>query len=96
MSEKVQAAANTLRNIKREEKELELAVKDRDISITNWQKVFSASATIFAEILKLGGRNDLAERVRPTARRVSGTEEPPVEPETPVTPNVNSTASVGP
>jgi hypothetical protein len=88
LSEKVQAVEQALRNIKREEKELELAVRDRDISIDKWQKTFSPSATIFAEVLNLGGRNDLAERVRPTARRVSGTEDPPVDPETTVIPKV--------
>jgi hypothetical protein len=78
LSEKVDELQSALSNVKIEEKELELAVRNREISIEAWQKIFSATATITAEILKLGGRNDLADRVRPTAHKVSGSEEPPV------------------
>ncbi len=94
LEENIEALETALRNVKKEEKELELAVRDRDISIAEWQKIYSSSAIIFAEVLKLGGRSDLAERVRPTARRISGSEEPPVETETPAQTTVNTGVSV--
>lgn len=95
LDEKIDRLEAALRNVKREEKELELAVRDRDISIVAWQKIYSSSAIIFAEILKLGGRNDLAERVRPTARKLSGSEEPPADQDTSVQSTGKSTATVG-
>ena len=70
-----------LQDITREAKELQDALGVRDTVAAEWREVYQACATLLEGYLRLGGRLDLAERVRPTVRRASGLE---LTPEVPV------------
>jgi hypothetical protein len=64
-----------LSNVKTEEKELELAIRDRTRAIAEWQETYVFVATVVAAMFRYAGRADLAEKVRPTVRKESGVEE---------------------
>lgn len=80
--------AAALTAVKTEAKELQDALGRRDAATAEWSDIYQASATLLEGYLRLGRRLDLADRVRPTARRASGLEVPPAptEPTTPVEP----------
>jgi hypothetical protein len=75
----IEASTNKLEkalsNVKTEEKELELVIRDRTRAITEWQETYVFVATIVAAVFRYAGRADLAEKVRPTTRKESGAEE---------------------
>jgi hypothetical protein len=72
----VKANANALRvalaNVEREKREAQLTQNDKAEAMAAWGTTYSASADAAAAFLALGGRLDLAQRVRPTARRRAG------------------------
>lgn len=79
-AQNVLAAALTA--VKTEAKELQDALGRRDAATAEWSDIYQSSATLLEGYLRLGRRLDLAERVRPTARRAAGLEVPalPAEP----------------
>ncbi len=62
-----------------EERENEAALTDRDRAIIEWTLVYQSVATILSGLYRLAGRDDLAERIRPTERRASGLESAPAD-----------------
>lgn len=76
--------SETLKAVTVETKELHDALGRRDAAVVEWTNVYQACATLLEGFLRLGGRADLAERVRPTVRRASGLEPtpPPADPGT--------------
>lgn len=72
----VKASANALRlalaNVEQEKREAQLTQNDKSNAMTNWGTTYSVCADAAAALLALGGRPDLAQRVRPTARRRAG------------------------
>jgi len=84
------ALATALTTVKTEAKELQDALGRRDAATADWSDIYQASATLLEGYLRLGRRLDLAERVRPTARRAAGLETPaaptPSEPPQPSDP----------
>jgi len=75
--------AAALTAVTTEAKELQDALGRRDAATAEWRDIYQASATLLEGYLRLGKRLDLADRVRPTARRAAGLE---VSPPAPVEP----------
>ena len=61
--------------VSQERRELDLARDERNVNRADFEEVYSGVVSIFASVLDLAGRPGLAERLRPTARRVRGDEE---------------------
>jgi hypothetical protein len=74
LSPKRAALEAVLKDLDREERELEGALVKRDKTVERWTEVYQGVATALSGLFRLAGRKDLAERVRPTSRRVSGEE----------------------
>lgn len=68
------ALAAVLKDVDREARELEEALGKREQAVEAWVDVYQGVATAFSGMCRLAGRKDLAERVRPTSRKVSGEE----------------------
>ena len=85
------ALSNALAAVTGESKQLQDALGLRDTAAAEWTNVYQSCATLLEGYLRLGGRTDLADRVRPTVRRASGleltppapTDSGPTEPATP-------------
>ena len=75
------ALSDALTQVTSEAKELQDSLGVRDTAAAEWTNVYQACATLLEGYLRLGGRLDLAQRVRPTVRRASGLE---LTPEVPV------------
>lgn len=75
---KAQAATlnETLAMLEREERELQDAIGRRDRVILSWTDSYQGVANTLTGLFRLAGRADLAEKVRPTARKASGEEAP--------------------
>lgn len=69
-----------------EAKELQDALGRRDAATNDWRDIYQSCATLLEGYLRLGKRLDLADRVRPTARRAAGLDVTPPTPSEP-TPN---------
>ena len=76
--------AAALTAVTTEAKELQDALGRRDAATADWRDIYQASATLLEGYLRLGKRLDLADRVRPTARRAAGLEVTPPAPAEPV------------
>lgn len=79
------ALRNALKKVEQEKREAQLTQNDKAEAMTHWGTTYSAAADTAAALLALGGRLDLAQRVRPTARRRAGlpddeTNTPPAAP----------------
>ncbi|APR83467.1 Hypothetical protein A7982_08816 [Minicystis rosea] len=61
-----------LGDIRREEREAQMTLARRDEAVAIWNKRYQGVADIITGIYELVGRADLADRVRPTARRRAG------------------------
>jgi hypothetical protein len=68
-----------LSDVKREERELQAAIDLRDVKLKEWKDAYIPVASIFSGLYQLGGKSDLADKIRPTIRKSSGGEI--VEPE---------------
>lgn len=68
-----------LESLRTEERENEAALTDRDRALGEWTGVYQGVATLLSGLYRLAGRDDLADRIRPTERRASGLETPPPE-----------------
>lgn len=66
--------------VDREERELEEALGQRDQALASWTEVYQGVATTLEGLFRMAGRPDLALRVRPTSRTVSGEDAGPEEP----------------
>jgi hypothetical protein len=69
-----------LGDVDREARELEDALGKRDQAIDHWSDAYQGVANALTGLFRLAGRKDLAERVRPTSRTVSGEDAGPPEP----------------
>lgn len=68
-----------LRDLRKEQRQLEGAMLRRDAEVTDWQEVYIHGATMFASLARMAGHPGLAARVRPTARRSEGRDPAPGE-----------------
>jgi hypothetical protein len=66
-----------LKVVDREARELEKAQSDRDQAVELWTEVYQGVATALSGLYRLAGRKDLADRVRPTSRTITGEDAPP-------------------
>lgn len=83
LKKKKAALDAALKTVDREERELEGALGKRNAAIEEWVEVYQGVANTLTGLFRLGGRWDLAERVRPTSRTISGEDAgPPDEGET--------------
>jgi hypothetical protein len=84
--------AQSLDDVEREKREAQVTLSAKDAQIARWPVVYSGAADAAAALFVLGGRPELAEKVRPTARRRAGTPEAddtttPGGPDAPVMPS---------
>jgi hypothetical protein len=77
------ALASALAAVTTESKQLQDALGLRDAAMAEWTNVYQSCATLLEGYLRLGGRTDLADRVRPTVRRASGLDLTPPAPTDP-------------
>ncbi len=82
------ALSKVLIDVTTEAKELQDALGVRDAATAEWSNVYQSCATLLEGYLRLGGRIDLADRVRPTVRRASGLD---VSPDAPAEPGTSTT-----
>jgi hypothetical protein len=64
-----------LADVGREVREAQLTLKARNEAVGSWNAVYQGVADVVTGIFELVGRADLAELVRPTARRRAGVAE---------------------
>lgn len=76
------ALSKALEDVEREKREAQTTLSAKDEQIARWSMVYSGSADLVSALFVLGGRPELAEKVRPTARRRLGTPEAEDAPET--------------
>lgn len=69
--------AEALRDLRKEQRQLEGAMLRRDDEVTGWQEIYVYGATAFSSLYRIAGHPGLAARVRPTARRSEGREPAP-------------------
>lgn len=89
------ALSKALDDVEREKREAQATLSAKDAQVARWPVVYSGSADVVAALFVLGGRPELAEKVRPTARRRAGTPEADDGQGAPLvgTPNAPSTPS---
>jgi len=75
-----------LGNVEREKREAQLTQGAKNEAMTAWSTAYPAVADGAAAFFSLGGRSDLAQRVRPTARRRAGLPDEEAAPEAPAAP----------
>lgn len=66
-----------LRDLRKEQRQLEAAMLRRDTEVSEWRQVYVDGATTFSSLYRMAGHPGLAARVRPTARRSEGREPGP-------------------
>ncbi|HWN70515.1 MAG TPA: hypothetical protein VNM90_22900 [Haliangium sp.] len=66
-----------LRDLRKEQRQLEAAMLRRDTEVSEWRLVYVDGATAFASLYRMAGHPGLAARVRPTTRRAEGREPAP-------------------
>jgi hypothetical protein len=76
---KADAVEKAYADMQREEQELANALGNRQTAVDAWVDVHQGVADALTGLFRLAGRTDLAERVRPTSRTLSGEETPPIE-----------------
>ncbi len=69
------ALTESLDDVEREKREAQITLSAKDAQIARWSVVYSGTADAAAGLFVLSGRPELAEKVRPTARRRAGTPE---------------------
>jgi len=65
---------NSLNDVNREEREAQVSLGNRNQKIAKWKSTYVGVASILAGFYQLAGRVDLADRIRPTTRKVTGTD----------------------
>ncbi len=87
---------DALEKVKLEGREALKAQEQREWDIEEWMRAYSAVAQIISSLFYLAGHDTLAERVRPTSRKVSGEQDAEEEPiETAPTPQTNIGTQTG-
>ena len=82
--------------IEREKREAQLTLGAKNDALTSWGAAYAPVADGTAAFFALVGRTDLAQRVRPTARRRAGLpDEETTNPTLPAPPNGNTGAATG-
>lgn len=61
-----------LDDLKLDSRENQLALEKRNDALEQWNLAYSVSASVLSDLYRLAGRQNLAKRVRPTVRRISG------------------------
>lgn len=74
------ALEQALDAVKREERAAQHTFQEREIVARQWDRLYPGVAEIFTGLCILAGRNELAARVKPTARRNRGQSAPANEP----------------
>ncbi len=84
----IDALNKALGDVRREEREAQVTREARNLSLAAWSSSYQGVADVLTGLLELAGKPSLAERVRPTARRRAGMEDPaqPTDPENPASP----------
>lgn len=72
LKDQVKRVKDALQSVQREEREAQLTQSRRNDAIAAWSSCYQGVADIMTGIYELVGRADLADRVRPTARRRAG------------------------
>lgn len=70
-----EALETSLEDVERERREAQITQSAKDTLMSRWPTVYAGVASAASALFTLAGRPDLAERVRPTARRRSGVPE---------------------
>lgn len=73
------ALASAIEATKREERERQTALMERDHALVEWEQCYQSITTILEGLYNLSGLEELANRIRPTKRRRRG-ESTPTEP----------------
>lgn len=68
-----------LKDVDREAREFEGSLGKRDQAMERWTDAYQGIASTLTGLFRLAGRKDLAERVRPTSRTISGEDSGPAE-----------------
>ncbi len=68
-----------LHDTQREKRELESALIDRNRALADWSLRYRGVAGALTGMYLLAGAEELAQRIRPTVRRLTGQEPPPVD-----------------
>ncbi len=73
--------AGAISTLRTEERENEGALTDRNRAVDAWTGVYRGVATMLSGLYQLAGRDNLADRIRPTVRRASGIDDatPPAD-----------------
>jgi len=69
------ALTKSLDDVEQEKREAQITLSAKDAQIARWPVVYSGTADVAAGLFVLSSRPELAEKVRPTARRRAGTPE---------------------
>jgi hypothetical protein len=83
---RVAALRAGLEGVKREEREAQQTLSQRDAALAEWSRVYGGVGEIFAGLATLAGLDDLASKLRPTTRRQAGIPDVPSTPTEPGTP----------
>jgi hypothetical protein len=77
IEESYAALNEALKDVDDEMREAHHARAERDETVAEWRRVYRGTAEILSGLYLLAGREDLANRVRPTIRNAEGKEEAP-------------------
>jgi hypothetical protein len=69
---RIDALAEPLGDVRREEREAQLTRNDRNEALSGWNEKYQGIADALTGLFELAGQRALADRVRPTARRRAG------------------------
>ncbi len=69
---RVEALRAALGDVRREEREAQVTLQRRNAATATWNKVYQGVADTLTGLFELAGEGELADRVRPTARRRAG------------------------
>ena len=63
---------DALSSVRREEREAQSSLSSRDQAFARWERTYAGVAEVLTGLCTLAGLDDLAAKVRPTARRRAG------------------------
>ncbi len=78
-----------LADVKREEKEAQKSIVERDRAEADWARSYTAVGEMLVAFCRAAGEHEIADRVKPTARRRAGIVEEPVQPAEPSEPTAS-------
>lgn len=86
-----EAVESALAHVERERRESQLTQAAKNEAMDDWSTRYPRTADTIAALFALAGRDELANAVRPTARRRAGLPDSPATPETPPAPPAPAT-----